>query len=107
MALCVGNSPDTGEFPSQRPVTESLGVFFDLHLKKRLSKQSSRWWFETPSRPIWRHFNGMDSRTDTAYDCIHSLIPVYGTTQWLLSMFLVFLDYKDKDMHIEIWFLRL
>ena len=36
--LCEGNSPVTGEFPSQRPVTQSFDVFFDLHLNKRLSK---------------------------------------------------------------------
>ena len=29
------------EFPSQRPVTRSFGVFFDLRLNKGLSKQSS------------------------------------------------------------------
>ena len=29
LALCVGNSPVTGEFPSQRPVTRSFDVFFD------------------------------------------------------------------------------
>ena len=39
-ALCVGNSPVTGEFPAQRPVTRSFDVFFDLHLNKRLSKLS-------------------------------------------------------------------
>ena len=32
LALCAGNSPVTGEFPSQRPVTRSFGVFFDLRL---------------------------------------------------------------------------
>ena len=32
--------PVTGGFPSQRPVTWSFGVFFDLCLNKRLSKQS-------------------------------------------------------------------
>ena len=48
LALCEGNSPATDEFPSQRPVTWSLDVFFDLHLNKQLSKQSIRWWFETP-----------------------------------------------------------
>ena len=30
LALCAGNSPVTGEFPSQRPVTRSFDVFFDL-----------------------------------------------------------------------------
>ena len=47
----------TVEFPSQRPVTRSFDVFFVLCLNKRLSKQSWGWWFETPSRPLWRHFN--------------------------------------------------
>ena len=54
--LC-GNSPVPGEFPAQRPVTRSFDVFFDLHLNKRLSKQSWGWWFETLSRPFWRHRN--------------------------------------------------
>ena len=40
LALCVGNSPVTGEFPAQRPVTPSFGVFFDLILNKRMSKHS-------------------------------------------------------------------
>ena len=30
----------TGEFPSQRPVTQSFDIFYDLRLNKRLSKQS-------------------------------------------------------------------
>ena len=53
-----GNSPVTGESPSQRPVTRSLDVIFDLRLNKRLSKQSCGWWFETSSHSIWRHCNG-------------------------------------------------
>ena len=40
LAFCAGNSPVTGEFHSQRPVTRSFDVFFDLRLNKRLSKQS-------------------------------------------------------------------
>ena len=36
--LCAGNSPVTGEFPAQKPVTRNFDVFFDLHLNKRLSK---------------------------------------------------------------------
>ena len=57
LALCVGNSPVTGEFTSQSPVKRSFNVFFDLRLNKQLSKQSRGWWFETPSRPLWRHGN--------------------------------------------------
>ena len=40
LAICAGNSPVPGEFPTQRPVTRSFDVFFDLCLNKRLSKQS-------------------------------------------------------------------
>ena len=57
LAICTGNSPVTGEFPSQRPVTRSFDVFFDLRLNKRSSKQSWGWWFDTPSRSLWRHYN--------------------------------------------------
>ena len=57
LALCAGNSPDTGEFPTQRPVTRSFDVYFDLRPDKRLSKQLWGWWFETLSHSLWRHRN--------------------------------------------------
>ena len=56
--LCAGKSPVPGEFPAQRPVTRSFGVFFDLRLNKRLSKQSWGWWYATPSHSLsWRQCN--------------------------------------------------
>ena len=39
LAICAGNSPVSGEFPTQRPVTRSFDVYFDLRPNKRLSKQ--------------------------------------------------------------------
>ena len=57
LAFCAGNSPVTGEFPTQRPMTRSSNVFFDLRLNKQLSKQRRRRWIETPSRSLWRHCN--------------------------------------------------
>ena len=57
LALCAGKSPVSGEFPTQRPLTRSFDVFFYLRLIKRLSKHSRGWWFETLSRPLWRHCN--------------------------------------------------
>ena len=57
LAICARNSPVPGEFPAQRPVTRSFDVFFDLRLNNWLSKQSWGWWFETLSRPLWRHCN--------------------------------------------------
>ena len=59
LAFCAGNSPITGEFPSQRPVTQSFDVFFHLRLNKRLIKQSRRRWFETPSGSCRRHCNAL------------------------------------------------
>ena len=52
--LC-GEFTGPGEFPTQRPVTRSFDVFFDLRLNKRLSKQPWDWWFETLLRSLWRH----------------------------------------------------
>ena len=36
LAICAGNSPVTGESTTQRLVTQSYDVFFDLHPNKRL-----------------------------------------------------------------------
>ena len=61
LALCAGNPPTTGEFPSQRPVKRNFDVFFNLHLNKHLSKQFWSWWYEMPSRSWWRHCNYADN----------------------------------------------
>ena len=61
LALCAGNSPVHGEFPAQSPVTRSFDFFY-LRLNKRLSKQSSGWWFETPSWSLWRHCNEWNAK---------------------------------------------
>ena len=38
LALCVGNSPVTGEFPAQKPMTRSFDIFSDLQLNKQTVK---------------------------------------------------------------------
>ena len=70
LVLCAGNSPMTGEFPAQRPVMRSFDVFFDLHLNKRLCKQSWGWWFETPSSSLWRHCNDVQNWHQSSYSVI-------------------------------------
>ena len=57
LAICAGNSPVPGEFPTQKPVTRSFDVYFDLRPNKKLSKHSWGWWFETLSCSLWRHRN--------------------------------------------------
>ena len=69
LAICAGNSPVPGEFPSQMPVTRSFDVFFNQHPNDRLSKHSWGWWFETHSPPLWRHNNvlaPLDARASAA-----------------------------------------
>ena len=45
--------------PSQRLVTRTFDVSFDVRLSKRLSKQSRCRWFETPWRSLQRHCNDL------------------------------------------------
>ena len=78
LAICAGNSPVPGEFPTQKPVTQSFDVFFDLRLNKRLSKQSWGWWFETLSRPIWCHCNVVNG---TEYSISHEHFG-HATRNW-------------------------
>ena len=67
--LC-GEFTGPGEFPTQRPVTQSFDVNFDLRLNKRLSKQPWGWWFETPSWSLWRHCNdGVTSQHGEIIPC--------------------------------------
>ena len=76
----------TGEFPAQRPVTRSFGVFFDLRLNKRLNEKQWGWWFETSSQPLWRHCNdpinsqGIDNIT---YSNVCLIYGVYCTLRHL------------------------
>ena len=67
LAICAGNSPVTGEFPVQRPVTQSFDVFFDMHQNKQLGKQWWGWGFETPSWPLLRHCNAKCVTSSTLF----------------------------------------
>ena len=78
--LCVGNSPVTGEFPSQRPVTRSFDVFSDVHLNKMLSQQLRHWWFEMPSCSLWRHCNGSTLTEKLFWPFINSLLIILKFT---------------------------
>ena len=93
--LC-GEFTGPGEFPTQRPVTRSFGVFFDLRLNKRLSKQPWGWWFEMISWSLWRHCNVMPlpyfhrqlnwyiGRTDIINFSMHFFFKLWG---WIISNF--------------------
>ena len=92
LAICgEGNPPVKGGFPSQRPVTRSFDVFFDLCLSKWLSKQPRRRWFETHRRSLWLwchcnewflHRASLVSRDKTDW---HSVALVKYHTSWFFS----------------------
>ena len=98
LALCVGNSPVNGEFPSRRPVTRSFDVFFDLRQNIRFNKQSRHRWFKTPSRSLWRHCNDKETWIQilvtvqglSFFGCVlvksHQIILCSGTVEFLLLM---------------------
>ena len=90
LALCAGNSPVSGEFPSQRPVMRSFDVLFDLCLNKQLRKQWKGWWFETPSRSLWRQSNRVMIGSDNLHWLVVYLTPklcltIYGHFDWTLK----------------------
>ena len=74
LALCVGNSPVTGEFPAQGPVTRSFGVFSDLLLNKRCSKQAG------DSRRHGTHYDVIEWHYifvfDVILDCYYTFIAI-------------------------------
>ena len=67
LALCARNSPVTGEFPAQRPVTRSFNVFLDLRLNQQLSKQWILRCFKTPFRPLWRYCHEVKLGNDSLH----------------------------------------
>ena len=74
LAICEGNPPVIGGFPSQMPVTRRFDIYFDLRLNKRLSKQSRRQWFETPSRSLRRHCKAIFSYFQVAWRTLRPAI---------------------------------
>ena len=91
--ICAMMTSSNGN--TQRPVTRSFGVFFDLCLNKQLGKQSWGWWFETPSRPFWRHCIGISEFRDDkqwvyicilCQQCTNLVIPLYFVIAlWIIN----------------------
>ena len=109
LALCAGNSPVTGEFPAQRPVTRSFDVFFDLRLNKQFSKQSWGWGFQTPSCPLWRHFD--ESEAVINFRNFVSLMSVFiwFRDEYMRCIYIIFLllcllhGLQSSEIAIMLW----
>ena len=106
LTICARNSPVPGEFPAQSPVTRSF-VHFELRPNQRLSKQSWCWWFETPSRPLWRHRNGVrcfDKRSlvtqcRSQMNVLHT-IPQRSVRHWVTPLTTFAINPDKRRSHI-------
>ena len=86
------NSPNKGQWRG------ALVFSLICALNKRLSKQSWGWWFETASRPLWRHFNGRFT-VYRAWPRCNTYLFVYH----IYVICLVSLDYPNIT-HYRLWF---
>ena len=79
LAICAGIHRSPVNFPHKGQWRGAL-TFSDLCLNKLLSKQSWGWWFETPSRPLWRHSNANSKGTRVLkfLSCCTSLSRMFG-----------------------------
>ena len=68
-------------------------------LYKHLSKQSRGWWFETPSRPLWRHCNEWNLQPD---ELMTATQPPQGYAMYSIIM----LDLSDNTVKFmrTLWF---
>ena len=97
LAICAENSPVSGKFPAQRPVTRSFEVFFDLRLDELLSKHSWCWWLETPLCPLWRHSNDTRQQGLTTRWGRDKMAAIFQTAFWIY-----FLGHQKVRFSIQI-----
>ena len=96
---------NTGAFPWQRPVTRSFDVCFLIWaLNKQMSKQSWCWWYETPSRSLWRQCNVIWMRIHWIHHIIHiEWIVMYAYVNQLENVSLIiFNNFSSVRL---IWFI--
>ena len=95
--FCAGNSLVTNGFPSERQVTQSFDVFFDLRLNKRLWKLSRRRWFETSWRSLWRHCDVLQWHIscNSPISCFKNHIFLQPISHHFMFMNVVFIVYYD------------
>ena len=83
LALCDGNPLVPSHKGQWR---RTLIVSLPCVWKKRLSTQSRRRWFETPSRPLSRHYNGTDVAWSAFFASVTLQVPVAITQPWQIRV---------------------
>ena len=83
LALCDGNPLVPSHKDQWR---RTLIVSLPCVWKKRLSTQSRRRWFETPSRTLSRHYNGTDVAWSAFFASVTLQVPVAMTQPWQIRV---------------------
>ena len=94
LTICTGNWPVTGEFPSQRPVTRSFDVFYDLG-------QMNGWVNNPEAGDLRRHCAHCDVRVmcrERSEDIIPFLYRFY-TQGGLIKHSIIFVLFKQNVDH--------
>ena len=111
LAICAGNSPVSGEYSAQRPVTRSFEVFVDLRLNERLIKQSLSWWSETLSCSLWRHSNEKQKAAKRLVGKllqVHQIMSLFRITYIYVCVCILKCRLFDTKLHSELnWRSRL
>ena len=97
--LCEINPLVIVGFPSQRVSNAGFDVFFHVNLNKQLNKPSSRRWFETPGRPLWRHCSDYTDFFKAFRQHWEFELPMYGTL-FLLMLTLLLWTYFFQNMPV-------
>ena len=96
LAICAGNSPVSGEFPAQRPVTRSFNVFFDLcpindwvNNREAGDLRRSRAHYDvivmTTYTLQWRHNEPDGISNHHPHDCLFNHLFRRRSKKWLFS----------------------
>ena len=106
LAICAENSPVPGEFSTQRPVTRSFDVYFDLQPNKGLSKQLWGWWFETQACPLWHRNGPGNTLTLLSWqpnDFVIGHLPLCMLTKWRrdITLFNIAQENTIKNMYFK------
>ena len=122
VSLFEENPPVTGGIPSQRASSTGFDIFFGVSRNKRLNKQSSRQWFQTPWSPLWRHrnFNGDYAMNKLLHLCFSvacnyspmsypdfssskvTYISIFQWTTWLRSIWNVKRSHRPNHVMVSI-----
>ena len=82
--------------PRTKASDAELSCFLQLRLKKRFSKQSWGWWFETLRRPLLRHIN--------AKACPYWTIPMddlWINESWILNLLNVYKEMSTYSLSLH------